>query len=168
MSVKVIDRGWKRIKSQLKKADDSYVGIGLFADKVKETAQSSQRPLKNLNIAQVGAINEWGLPSKNIPSRPFLKIAYEKYKDKIVQYKANLLKKVYDGKITFEQGLDRLGLLHQGQIQRTIGESSLFEQNAPSTKKIKESKTRRGSSGSSKPLIDTGRMRQSITYEVKK
>ena len=57
-----------------------------------------------------------------------------------------------------EQILKEIGIFQKDLIQEKITEGS-YEPNAASTIRRK---------GSSKPLIDTGRMRQSVNYEIRK
>lgn len=59
---------------------------------------------------------------------------------------------------TAEQSLKQIGVFGVGLVQEKI-ESGSYEPNAPSTIRKKKS---------DKPLIDTGRMRQSVKYVIRK
>jgi len=59
--------------------------------------------------------------------------------------------------MTAKQALKELGIYQKDLVQQTITEGD-FEPNAPSTIRKKRS---------DKPLIDTGRMRQSVNYVIK-
>ena len=54
--------------------------------------------------------------------------------------------------------LEKIGVFQKGLIQRKIVDGT-FEPNAPSTIRKK---------GSSRPLIDTGRMRQSVNFIIRR
>lgn len=59
---------------------------------------------------------------------------------------------------TAEQSLKQIGVFGVGLVQEKI-ESGSYEPNAPSTIRKKKS---------DKPLIDTGKMRQSVKYVIRK
>ena len=69
-----------------------------------------------------------------------------------------LVKKVVDGELTANELMNHLGLRIQRDVQRTIRNLS-DPPNSPITIHNKKS---------SNPLIDTGRLRQSVTYKVVK
>ena len=103
-------------------------------------------------VAAVAAFNEFG--TETIPERPFFRQSIEGA-DKVIM---PVLK---DGIDPMDMALDsrtagKVGLVMQARIQRSITDLST-PANAPST--IKEK-------GSSNPLIDTGFMRQSVTFMV--
>ena len=62
------------------------------------------------------------------------------------------------GQITAEQMLQAIGVFQKGLVQNDIVDGE-FTPNAPSTIKRK---------GSDRPLIDTGKMRQSVNFVIKK
>ncbi len=95
----------------------------------------------------------WGGP---IPERPFMRNAIRNNTGK---YKSNLqkaAKAIVSGTLTLQAALSRMGIEAQGDIQDEIS-SLTSPPNSPVTIALK---------GSSKPLIDTGAMRQSVTYKV--
>jgi hypothetical protein len=71
----------------------------------------------------------------------------------IVQKKTN---DVLAGRLNIRQLLNQIGILAQGDVQDSIV-SGNWVRNAPSTIKQK---------GSSRPLIDTGAMRQAVTWAI--
>lgn len=107
------------------------------------------------DICDVAAWNELG--TVNSPSRPFLRKSVDENEEEINRFlqakKADLLRGV-----PVEQIFKEIGLFQKDLIQEKITEGS-FTPNAQSTIQKK---------GSAKPLIDTGRMRQSVNYVVKK
>lgn len=116
----------------------------LTGDKGKKPYEGSETP----DVAQVALWNEFG--TGNIPSRPFLRNAQKIWRqrgDKIV--KALLA----DG-TDIETICKRLGVDAQGIIKEQITRGT-FTPNAPSTIRHK---------GSSRPLVDTGNMLQSVHW----
>lgn len=107
------------------------------------------------DICDIAAWNELG--TSHMPSRPFLRQSVDENEGKINSFlqskKADLVRGV-----PAEQILKEIGIFQKDLIQEKITNGS-FAPNAESTVRRK---------GSSKPLIDTGRMRQSVNYEIKK
>ena len=103
-------------------------------------------------VAAVAAWNEFG--TKNIPERPFFRQAIAQMEDGI----ANIIKAGIDPKKGIVDGrlADVIGAYAQGEIQDSI--TSLKEPpNNPATIARK---------GSGNPLVDTGFMRDSVTWQV--
>ena len=95
----------------------------------------------------------WGGP---IPERPFMRNAHRNNHRRYRQLMTTAAMSIVTGKATLEQVLEKLGALAQGDIQMEIT-SLRTPPNSPVTVKLK---------GSSNPLIDTGAMRQAVTWEV--
>ena len=104
-------------------------------------------------VTNVAAAHEFGL---GVPERPFFRQALKGADKELLQ----VLKVSLDPKkmAVDERVGGRLGLALQNRIQRRITDLKR-PANAPSTIAMK---------GSSNPLIDTGFMRASVTYEVVK
>lgn len=104
------------------------------------------------SLADVGAFHEFG--TKHIPARPWLTLGVAAAEPEKLMAQAT--EDVMSGKRTAEQALERMGLGAQGAIQKTITKG-IDPPLAASTVEAK---------GSSKQLIDTGRLRGAITYDV--
>lgn len=107
------------------------------------------------DMASVATWNEFGT-SRGIPARPFMAQTFAKKKAEIVDFIDKLRGAVFAGNGTFENALGEIGERYKSFIQKEIA-SGGFAPNAPSTIAQK---------GSSKPLIDTGALRQSINWEI--
>ena len=94
--------------------------------------------------------------SRGIPSRPFLRNAIRGNRNKYKRQLQIAAKSLVVGLSTTRDVLAKLGIQAVGDIQREIT-NLRTPPNAPSTIRKK---------GSSNPLIDTGEMRQSTTYEI--
>lgn len=109
-------------------------------------------------VAMIAAVHEFGVPKKNIPERSFLRSSIHEHMPNYLRLnRANLLR-VIRSKITIEAALGLLGQMAAGDAKRMIRNGN-FVPLAPSTIRAK---------GSSKPLIDSGTMLQTLTYEVNK
>lgn len=91
-----------------------------------------------------------------IPERPFLRVAIRKNKQAYIRLNKINLVKVMRGQMSIEQALGQLGVMAKGDVQTEI-RSGNFTPLAPATIKRK---------GSSRPLIDTGQLVQSIQWEL--
>jgi len=112
------------------------------------------------SIAEYAAYNEYGVPGKTkkwrIPPRPFIRGFVEDHDSEIKAVQERLFQQVTEGKMSAETAIARLGQFAQDGIKRYIM-SGNFEPNAEATIQRK---------GSSRPLIDTGTMRNSVRYKV--
>lgn len=134
----VKSRDYRKIKGFLQ---DKTLKVGIF-----ETAKYPNGEY----VASVGFWNEYG--TINIPARPFFRNAIAKNKQKWIGAFQNFAKKAQD----CESAMEMLGEIASGDIKDSIT-SLNTPPNAPSTIKKKKS---------SNPLIDTGLLRNSISYEV--
>lgn len=107
------------------------------------------------DICDIAAWNELG--TEHIPSRQFLRKSVDENEGKINQFLQAEARSLASGK-TAETLLNEIGNFQKSLVQEKITEGS-FAPNAESTIRRK---------GSSKPLIDTGRMRQSVNYVIKR
>lgn len=107
------------------------------------------------DICDVAAWNELG--TERMPSRPFLRKSVDENGERINSFLRSKKDDIVRG-VPAERILNEIGIFQKDLIQEKITEGS-FEPNKESTVRKK---------GSSKPLIDTGRMRQSVNYVIQK
>lgn len=107
------------------------------------------------DICDIAAWNELG--TVNTPSRPFLRKSVDENEEKINRFLEEKKDDLIRG-ASAEQVLKEIGIFQKDLIQEKITEGD-FVPNAQATIRKK---------GSSKPLIDSGRMRQSVNYVVKR
>lgn len=141
-------------------------------EKVTADGKKFQKMLEGLGKLQVrvgiqqGTVNEDGvdmvdiamfneLGTVRIPSRPFLRDSVDAHTDEINAFLQSMRSQLVRGS-SAEQILKKIGVFQKGLIQEEIVNGD-FVPNSPETIKRK---------GSDKPLIDTGRMRQSINYVI--
>jgi hypothetical protein len=144
--IRDIDLGWKKIKKQLKLANNSYTKVGIQSDAGKNEESD------NASIAEYATYNEYGTGS--IPARPFMRSTFDMFKDKVSRLKKEQYELILQGKRTVRRSLALIGEFMEGRIKRRITAIG-YPRNKPSTIKKKKS---------SNPLIDTGVMRQSIRH----
>lgn len=132
----------ERLRADKEKA--VYVGFPAEFDEPVEGAG-------NFNLASLAAVLEFG--NEHIPSRPFLRQTLSENQEKYIALFTQLFKQG----LQIERIYEQLALVAQGDVQLNIARGN-WAPNAKSTIKQK---------GSSKPLIDTGKMRQSVKGIVK-
>lgn len=107
-----------------------------------------------VDMLDVVMFNELG--TARTPSRPFMRDSVDDNAGQITNFCKAQLKGIANGSTNAEMALKSIGAMQVGLVQKTIKDGD-FAPNAPSTIAMK---------GSDKPLIDTGRMRQSVHYVV--
>ena len=150
MGVKVTDRmtpEGKKFMKMLEELAELEVRIGFQHGKATED--------DGTDVCDIAAWNELG--TVNMPSRPFMRKSVDENEDKINDFVQSVKKELISG-TPANQVLKKIGIFQKDLMQEKITEGS-FAPNAPSTIPKK---------GSSKPLIDTGRMRQSVNYVIQK
>lgn len=141
----------QNLYKQINELKKGQVFIGFPEGEATHTGANGE----SADMALIAAYNEFG--TSTTPARPFLKQTIDGNQDKIKAMCEQTVKDIADGKST-EQCLKQLGAYGVGLVQETIANGS-FAPNNPQTVKKK---------GSDKPLIDTGQMRQSVHYIIRK
>ena len=139
------DLGWKKIKSDLRKIDNSFTKVGVHAGTKREDD-------KRVSMVEIASANEFG--TKRIPQRPFLRSAFDMNKSKLNEVNSKLVDDIYLRRKSLKAGLSTLGEVFTRMVQTRI-KTLRTPANAVLTIKIKKS---------SNPLIDKGQLRQSITH----
>ena len=148
------------LKEAMKALKDSAVLVGIPSASDKNLRTDT--PETN---AEIGFVNEYGEPSKNIPARPFLmpgiNLAMAKNK-KIMLNGAKKALSLHDNPvIAIDIALNAVGINSQNAIQNYIVDGD-FIPLAPYTLELRK---RRGFMGE-KPLNVTGSLHDAITYVV--
>lgn len=150
MGAKVTDKvtaDGRRFQKMLKEMAEMEVRVGFQRGKATED--------NGTDVCDIAAWNELG--TVNMPSRPFLRKSVDENESKINNFLQSKKKDLVRG-VSAEKVLKEIGIFQKDLIQEKITEGD-FAPNAESTIKKK---------GSSKPLIDTGRMRQSVNFVIQK
>lgn len=147
------DKGLKNILKELNKFEKAVVKAGIL---------DGAGNVDGVAVVQYATWNENGVAGKKgkwkIPPRPFIKGWVDANRKQIESTMQKLYSQVASGNTTADDALNRLGIYAKSGIQSYIRNGN-FVPNSPATIKIK---------GSSKPLIDSGTLRNSVNYEVEK
>lgn len=146
MSNLVIDKdlGYKALKSDLKKLSRTpFVKVGVLGKSGSDL------------VTYAGA-NEFGTRDGRIPERSFIRSTVDQKRFAFFQQAERYLSQISAGTMDIKTALGLIGEFFRGQIVSKI--TTLQDPpNAPSTILKK---------GSSNPLVDEGRMRQAVAWEV--
>lgn len=150
-TLRVKDRGFaKFIAAGKSLRARPHVRVGVLGN-------TAPRDGKGLDNAELALVMEFGTRNGRIPARPFLGGTAERKNGEWLALLGKAIPKVLEGKLTIERALALVGERAAADVKRTITSSEGLAANAPSTIRRK---------GSSRPLIDTGRLLQSISYDV--
>lgn len=142
------DLGWNNIKKQMKKLSNSYVDIGLFGnDGGPDTNLAARVAVLELSSRL------WNPRTK----RPFMRRTIDDNKKEIGEFVDRGLDKVVEKRSNAKKLLHDIGVEVTGLTKQKITEGP-FAPLKPATIRRK---------GSSRPLIDTGDMKNSVKFKVK-
>lgn len=110
------------------------------------------------SLVLIAAVNEFGSADGHVPERSFLRSTIDEKKEKYLKLLTKATGDTIDkGRSAMRTALGRVGAIAVADVQRKIV-TLRDPPNAPSTIAKK---------GSANPLVDTGRLGQSIDFEVK-
>jgi phage gpG-like protein len=139
----------KDLEKKIKDVKKREVAIGVM--------QNSGAYEDGLSIVEVARTHEFGSITKKIPARSFLRVPFYEKEKQVDNLIFRGYKMMVEKNETVDKALDLIGL---GARDISVGafRDNNWQELKPSTIKAK---------GSSAPLIDTGNLRQSITWEVR-
>lgn len=147
MAVKVKEK----VTADGKKFQKMLEGLGKL--QVRVGIQQGTASQDGVDMVDIAMFNELG--TVHIPSRPFLRDSVDAHTDEINAFLQSMRSQLVRGS-SAEQILKKIGVFQKDLIRKEIVNGD-FAPNSPETIKRK---------GSDKPLVDTGRMRQSINYVI--
>lgn len=155
----VIDRdlGYAEVVELMKKlGDDDFPAlfVGIRSDKGAEPVDG-----EGLTLAGLAAVHEYGDDESGIPERSFLRSTSDEHAGEYGDAIGEAVKAGLDRKGDVKKGLGRLGAKVVGDVQQKIADRI-----QPA---LKPETVAKKVAGRDTPLIDTGRLRQSIDFEVK-
>jgi phage gpG-like protein len=144
----------KRLKQTIKRAEHlnrMQLVVGIPSD------ENSRKESTGITNAELGVIHEFGAPEKGIPERSFMRSTVSEETGNLGRLGNACIAECLKGQKSAHDALAEVGAYLQGKIVEKITDGD-FVANKDETAKRKKS---------SKPLIDTGQLRASITYEVR-
>lgn len=110
----------------------------------------------SITMADLAAIHYHGAPSKNIPQRDVITPTIEQNESKYLGFIDRSIPSLIDGSMELKTMWQYLGMEGQADLQKQMITAKL----APLSPRTIRRK------GSSRPLIDSGQLRQGVTYIV--
>lgn len=143
----------KRKQILLKKAIEKmalgpHVAVGVFQNELS---------VDEFSMVDLAVVHEFGSNNGRIPPRSFVRSTCDARKNDHARLMARLQDKYISGQLPLNKALRRLGEIISKNMVQAINRG-IKPKLAKATIKRKKS---------SKPLIDTGRLKGSITYEVR-
>lgn len=118
-----------------------------------------------LTNGMLAVIHEFG--QGRSPARPWISATFDRVRARTERNARVLVERILDGAIGVEQALGVIGATFAADIKATVvGGEQIPPPNAPSTLERKLAKTRAGSSGDPRTLVDTGRMLGAVSWLV--
>jgi len=156
LTVKKDSGSFNSIASELKKLRQGYVKAGVLAsDKEREDGEVS-----NVDLA---IIHEFGAPAANIPERSFVRSTFARNRDKYSAALKKLAENIFTHPRSAEDILGLVGAKMAADMKQTIADG-IEPPNSPAVAARKAAKGR--GPGAPKPLVDTGQLLNSISWEV--
>lgn len=158
MSASITDRdhGLKALVERIGNLSKAAVRVGVLEDKGAEAKSESDESKSAMTVIEVATIHEFGAPAAGIPARSFLRGTVDEQMAEIRADQHKIAVAVISGKLDLRRGLDQLGARIAAKIQQRIARGINPPLNARTIAR----------KGSSKPLINTGQLRSSISWEV--
>lgn len=163
MSVANITNRLKEIAKKMEELAKKEVVVGI------PSGSKARKDNGGITNAELGMIHEFGSPDKGIPERSFIRSTFAEEADNIGQLMTVKVKGLLNNKGSVNDVYSVIGKYVKGRVVEKITDGQ-FTPNKDETlnRKLKRiSKKKRKAKDANKPLIDTGQLRASITYEVR-
>lgn len=150
-------------ESRSREAQESHVKVGILSGKGgKETNEDG------ISMLALGVIHELGAPAAGIPARSFIRRTFIVHERELRDTTAKLAGQFISGKLSLEGALGVLGAWGSTKVKQMIATWTWSESGGPldSTVVKQLAQSTIDAKGSSRPLIDTGRLSNSITWQV--
>lgn len=153
------DSGWRKITANIRRGKNAYVKVGVLAGAARGPG---------FDAVALAATHEFGSEAAGIPERSFIRRTFTVQREALAKTIAKLAHKVVTDDMPMSQALGLLGTWGAAQVKGTIRnwtwaaadgglDSMTVQELKPGTIAAK---------GSDRPLVDTGRLLDSISYEV--
>lgn len=136
--------------AELSAAARLSVAVGLPKEKVTAKVYGD-----GSTVVEVGAVHEFG--SGRVPSRSFLRVPFEQKKGALEAFIRSEFQAVLEQERTASKALDKVGA-----AATNISKGAFLDNEWPALKPATIA-----AKGSSRPLIDTGTLRASLTWAVR-
>ncbi len=130
-----------------------HVKVGVLAAR-----GGAQQHESGISLIELAAIHEFGSPAAKIPERSFIRRAFRRNRE-LKSLTVRLARRIINENLTINRALDQLGTWGAAEVKKTIASGPHIPPPLKAATKRKKK--------SSRPLVDTGRLMNSIAHEVK-
>ena len=142
-------REQRKIEALLKKSQrHDHIAVGILQDEQRDDGFS---------MVDLAMVHEYGSRKQNIPARSFIRSTCDAKRREHLELIRKFQWKILLGRMTAKQALMQLGEVVSKDMVQTINDGI--------EPKLEDATAKR--KGGSTPLIDTGRLKGSITHEVR-
>lgn len=121
-----------------------------------------------INMATLAAIHNFG--TGTIPARPYMSLGFMAALPEVQKRMTVIAKKVNDGQASLQKELQVVGAVVQNEMRKALEglKGNAQYQLSEATKKARQQRRGARKGDNASPLIDTGRLRQSLSFAVRK
>ncbi len=149
------DRVFKTLKKRLLKLGRMSVKVGVLG-----TGKGNQTHTEDFTMLELATVQHLGSPKLGIPARPFITDAIKANRKEQAKVSAAIVRGIINRGTSNKTALDTLGVWATAKVKaHVLSGPPMKPPNAASTVALK---------GSSRPLVDKGRMINAVTHEVTK
>lgn len=162
------DKVWQKLRRKIGALSKAQVHVGVLASMGGDQVHD---PESGLTLIEIAAIHEFGSPAAGVPERSFIRATAELAKAELVTLQTRIARAILADRMTVPQALGFLGAWLQVKIkQRMTSGAGIPPPLAPSTLEARERRQKNQPPETPetrhKPLIDTGRLYNSIQWQV--
>lgn len=143
-------RLWRDLMMRVAGMGKAHVKVGVLASK-SGSAESG------FDMVALAATHEFGSPKHGIPERSFIRRTFAEKPGELATTTRAIATKFVRGEVSIEKALNILGLWASNAVKNRVTVDTIPPPNAPATIARK---------GSDRPLVDTGRMINAVTWAV--
>lgn len=156
-----IDR-MKEVTHSIRDLAGKRVMVGIPAAKGMRDSEGERSPINNAALLY---IHEHGAPEANIPARPSLVPGVKSAEPAFLPRLKEAARAAFEGRTkAMDANLAAAGQLAAQAVQKKITIGPF----APLSPRTIAARRRKGQRGTIRPLIDTGQMRQAVTWVIRK
>lgn len=164
-------KGTKIIKT-IDKVGDLVAALNEFTSKevlVGIPSETAGRKEGEIDNAALGFIHEHGAPEVNIPARAFLVPGIKTAEKQIIDlFKKTGQRALAGDKTAVMRGLNAVGMTAQNAVRQKITDGPFTPLKASTVRRRRKGRGKvEGEFVEARPLIDTGQLRQAITYVLR-
>lgn len=152
---------WQALTKRINDAKHISAHVGVLADK----GGSAKAGESDLTLVELAAIHEFGSADGHIPERAFIRgTLYSRVAEQLKQRVTEAVKNIAEEKTDVKTAIGRLGAWAAAEIKNTISRNEADGYGEYPYPPLADSTI--AAKGSSTPLVDTGQLLNSITWEV--